>query len=149
MVSVLNWFDNNIIMKILVNQIETKTSLLVISNKNALISGIIRQMIKQNDKECEFLHTRGIHWHSVLWASRVFWFLSGNQHPPQGRINCSFLNEVHEFIPIFSGFPVVQSLGFSVVFCLSFCSFSSGHCIVYPSNYGFSVLLWYLHTFLW
>ena len=48
-------------MKILVNQIETKISLLVISNKYAHISGIIRPMIKQNDKECEFLHTRGIH----------------------------------------------------------------------------------------
>ena len=41
---------------------------------------------------------------------------------------------------------VFQSLVFCVVFgdhCLSFCPFSSGHCIVCPSIYGFWLPLWY------
>ena len=34
--------------------------------------------------------------------------------------------------------------------CLSFCSFSFGHCVVCPSSiYGFWLTLWYLQTLLW
>ena len=49
--------------------------------------------------------------------------------------------------PVFSGVFVARSLLFSVVLCRSlyFCSFSFGHCIVYPSEiYGFWLPLWYL-----
>jgi hypothetical protein len=46
-----------------------------------------------------------------------------------------------EFIPVFSGVCVTQSLVLYVCFldrCLSFCAFSFGHCAVYSSlNYGF------------
>ena len=33
--------------------------------------------------------------------------------------------------------------------CLSFCTFSFGHCVVCSSIYGFSLLLWYLQTLLY
>jgi hypothetical protein len=46
-----------------------------------------------------------------------------------------------EFIPGLSGVRVTRSLVLYVCFvdrCLSFCTFSFGHCVVYPSlSYGF------------
>ena len=54
--------------------------------------------------------------------------------------------------PVFSGVRVTRSLVFSVCFvdrCLSFCTFSLGHCVVYSSSiYGFWFPLWYLQTLL-
>jgi hypothetical protein len=50
---------------------------------------------------------------------------------------------------IFSGVRVTQSLVLCVCFvdrCLSFCSFSLGHCVVCSSMYGFWLPLWYLQT---
>jgi len=53
---------------------------------------------------------------------------------------------------IFSGVRVTRSLLLYVCFvdrCLSFCSFSFGHCVVYSSSiYGFWLPLWYLQTLL-
>jgi hypothetical protein len=55
-----------------------------------------------------------------------------------------------EFIPCFSGVRVTRSLILCVCFvdsCLSFCTFSFGHCVVcFSSIYGFWLPLWYLQT---
>jgi hypothetical protein len=56
--------------------------------------------------------------------------------------------------PRFSGVPVTRSLVLYVCFldrCLSFCTFSFGHCVVCSSSiYGFWLLLCYLQTlFAW
>jgi hypothetical protein len=53
--------------------------------------------------------------------------------------------------PGFSGVRVTRSLVLCVCFvdrCLSFCTFSFGHCVVCSSSiYGFWLPLWYLQTF--
>ena len=55
--------------------------------------------------------------------------------------------------PVFNGVRVTRSLVLCVCFvdrCLSFCTFSFGHCIVYPSSiYGLWLPLWYLQNLLW
>jgi hypothetical protein len=56
--------------------------------------------------------------------------------------------------PVFSGVRVTWSLVVYVCFvdrCLSFCTFSFGHCVVCSSSiYEFWLLLWYLQTlFAW
>jgi hypothetical protein len=52
-----------------------------------------------------------------------------------------------------SGVRVTRSLVLYVCFvdrCLSFCTFSFGHCVVCSSSiYGFWLPLWYLQTLLW
>ena len=52
--------------------------------------------------------------------------------------------------PVFSGVRVTRSLDLCVSFvdrCLSFCTFSFGHCVVCSSSiYGFVLPLWYLQT---
>jgi hypothetical protein len=54
--------------------------------------------------------------------------------------------------PVFSGVRVTRSLVLYVCFvdrCLSFCTFSFGHCVVCSSSiYGFWFPLWYLQTLL-
>jgi hypothetical protein len=54
--------------------------------------------------------------------------------------------------PVVSGVRVTRSLVLSVCFvdrCLSFCTFSFGHCVVCSSSiYGFWLPLWYLQTLL-
>ena len=53
--------------------------------------------------------------------------------------------------PGFSGVRVTRSLVLYVCFvdrCLSFCTFSFGHCVLCSSIYGFWLLLWYLQTLL-
>ena len=54
--------------------------------------------------------------------------------------------------PVFSGVHVTRSLVLYVCFvdrCLSFCTFSFGHCVVCSSSiYGFWLPLWYLQTLL-
>jgi len=54
--------------------------------------------------------------------------------------------------PVFSGVSVTRSLVLCICFvdcCLSFCTFSFGHCVVCPSSmYGFWLPLWYLQTLL-
>ena len=54
--------------------------------------------------------------------------------------------------PVFSGVRVTRSLVLCVCFvdrCLSFCTFSFGHCVVcYASIYRFWLPLWYLQTLL-
>ena len=52
---------------------------------------------------------------------------------------------------IFSGVHVTRSLFLCICFvdhCLSFCTFSFGHCVVCSSIYGFWLPLWYLQTLL-
>ena len=55
-----------------------------------------------------------------------------------------------EFTPGFRGVRVARSLIVYVCFvdrCLSFCTFSFGHCVVCSSSiYGFWLPLWYLQT---
>jgi hypothetical protein len=52
--------------------------------------------------------------------------------------------------PVFSGVRVTRSLDLCACFvdrCLSFCTFSFGHCVVCSSSiYGFWLPLWYLQT---
>ena len=53
--------------------------------------------------------------------------------------------------PIFSGVRVTRSLVLYVCFvdhCLSFCTFSFGHCVVCSSVYGIWFPLWYFQTLL-
>ena len=54
--------------------------------------------------------------------------------------------------PVFSWVRVTRSCVLYVCFvdrCLSFCTFSFGHCVVYSSSiYGFWLPLWYLQTLL-
>jgi hypothetical protein len=54
--------------------------------------------------------------------------------------------------PVFTGVRVTRSLVLYVCFldrCLSFCTFSFGHCVVCSSSiYGFWLPLWYLQTLL-
>ena len=54
--------------------------------------------------------------------------------------------------PVFSGVRVTRSLVLYACFvdhCLSFCTFSFGHCVVCSSSiYGFWLPLWYLQTLL-
>jgi hypothetical protein len=54
--------------------------------------------------------------------------------------------------PVFSGVRVTWSLVLCVWFvdrCLSFCTFSFSHCVVYSSSiYGFWLSRWYLQTLL-
>ena len=54
--------------------------------------------------------------------------------------------------PVFSGVRVTRSLVLYVCFvdrCLSFCTFSFGHCVVCSSSiYGFWLPLWYLQNLL-
>ena len=54
--------------------------------------------------------------------------------------------------PVFSGVHVTRSLVLYVCFvdrCLSFCTFSFGHCVVCSSSiYGFWLPLWYLQTLI-
>jgi len=54
--------------------------------------------------------------------------------------------------PVFSGVRVTRSLVLCVRFvdrCLSFCTFSFGHCVVCSSSiYGLWLLFWYLQTLL-
>ena len=54
--------------------------------------------------------------------------------------------------PVFSGVRVARSLVLCACFvdhCLSFCTFSFGHCVVCSSSiYGFWLPLWYLQTLL-
>jgi len=54
--------------------------------------------------------------------------------------------------PVFSGVHVTRSLVLYVSFvdsCLSFCTFSFGHCVVCSSSiYGFWLPPWYLQTIL-
>ena len=54
---------------------------------------------------------------------------------------------------VFSGVRVTRSLVLYVCFvdrCLSFCTFSFGHCVVCSSSiYGFWLPLWCLQTLIW
>ena len=54
--------------------------------------------------------------------------------------------------PVFSGIRVTRYLVWCVCLvdhCLSFCTFSFGHCVVCSSSiYGFWLPLWYLYTLL-
>jgi hypothetical protein len=61
----------------------------------------------------------------------------------------AYPSEAPEFTPVFSGVRVTRSLVLYVCFvdrCLSFCTFSFGHCVVCSSIYGFWLPLWYLQT---
>jgi hypothetical protein len=53
---------------------------------------------------------------------------------------------------VFSGVRVTRSLVLCVCFverCLSFCTFSFGHCVVcFSSTYGLFLPLWYLQSLL-
>ena len=69
-----------------------------------------------------------------------------------GRILILSLPEHLSSPPVFSGVHVTRSLVLYVCFvdrCLSFCTFSFGHCVVCSSlMYGFWIPLWYLKTHL-
>ena len=53
--------------------------------------------------------------------------------------------------PVNSAVRVTRSLALCICFidrCLSFCTFSFGHCVVCSSIYGLITSLWYLQTLL-
>jgi hypothetical protein len=81
----------------------------------------------------------------TLWYMKIsiFFFL------PMYLRELVFVHFVY-FTPDFSGVCVTRSLVLCVCFvdrCLSFCSFSFGHCVVCPSSiYRFWLPLWYLQT---
>jgi hypothetical protein len=50
----------------------------------------------------------------------------------------------HQFLVGFILLDLLFSVLFFVDFCLSFCSFSFGHCVICPSIYGFWLPIWYL-----
>ena len=62
----------------------------------------------------------------------------------------AFPSGIPEFITVFFGVCVTQSLVLCACFvdrCLSFCTFTFGHCVVCSSSmYGFRLSLWYLST---
>jgi hypothetical protein len=62
----------------------------------------------------------------------------------------AFPSGIPEFTTVFFGVCVTQSLVLCACFvdrCLSFCTFSFGHCVVCSSSmYGFWLSLWYLST---
>ena len=64
----------------------------------------------------------------------------------------AYISGAPEFTPVLVGFRVTRSLVLCVCFvdrCLSFCTFSFGHCVVCSSsNYRFWLPLWYLQTLL-
>jgi len=64
----------------------------------------------------------------------------------------AYHSKAPEFIPVFSGVRVTQSLVLCVCFvdrCLSLCPFSFGHCVICLSSiYRFRLPLWYLQTLL-
>jgi hypothetical protein len=71
----------------------------------------------------------------------------------QLRVNSLLTLPVHlSSPPVFSGVHGTRSLVLYVCFvdrCLSFCTFSFGHCVVCSSSiYGFWLPLWYLQTLL-
>ena len=54
-----------------------------------------------------------------------------------------------EFTPGFKWGSCYSIFNFMCMFCLSSCSFSFGHCVVYSSSiYGFLLRLWYLQALL-
>jgi hypothetical protein len=67
-------------------------------------------------------------------------------------LKCSRNYSLFRSPPIFSGVRVTRSLVLYVCFvdrCVSFCTFSFGHCVVCSSSiYGFWLPLWYLQTLL-
>jgi hypothetical protein len=71
---------------------------------------------------------------------------------PQVELELLTLPEHIGSLPVFSGVRVTRSLVLYVCFvdhCLSFCTFSFGHCVVCSSSiYGFWLLLWYLKNLL-
>ena len=68
------------------------------------------------------------------------------------NFNLFYADEHLSSTPVFSGVRVSQYLVLYVCFvdrCLSFCTFSFGHCVVCSSSiYGFWFPLWYLQTLL-
>ena len=81
-----------------------------------------------------------------IWCGLIFMYFA---HIRKNRTG-ALVEQEPEFTPNFSGVSVTHSLVLCVCFadrCLSFCSFSFGHCVVCPSSiYGFWLPLWYLQT---
>ena len=68
------------------------------------------------------------------------------------QLGTAYPSGAPEFISVFSGVRVTQSLVLYVCFvnrCLSFCSFSFGHCVGCSSSiYRFWLRFWYLQALL-
>ena len=85
------------------------------------------------------------------------WFIIGfvtrlTRRVPLVELELLTLLEHLGSLPVYSGVRVTRSLVLYVCFvdhCLSFCTFSFGHCVVCSSSiYGFWLLLWYLKNLL-
>ena len=66
---------------------------------------------------------------------------------PTSGAGIAYPSGAPEFTPGFSGVRGTLSLVLYVCFvdhCLSFCTFSFGHCVVCSSIYGLCLALWYL-----
>jgi hypothetical protein len=79
----------------------------------------------------------------------IIWFIASIKrrlaHVEQGLLT---FPEHTSLPPVLSGVRVARSLIFCVDHCLSVCSYSFDHCIVYPSMYCFWLSLWYLNNFI-
>jgi len=96
----------------------------------------------------------------VVNTSRPFprsWLITGfitrwTRRVPLVEQELLTLPEHMSSLPVFSGVRVIWSLVLYICFadrCLSFCTFSFGHCVVCSSSvYEFWLPLWYLQTLL-
>ena len=84
-----------------------------------------------------------------------FWIITGfvtrlTRRVPLVELELLLFPEHLSSSPVFSGVGVTPYLVLCVFFvdrCLSFCTFSFGHCVVCSSSiYGFWLLLWYLRA---
>jgi hypothetical protein len=85
-------------------------------------------------------------WHITGFVTRLTWRVSLVEQ------ELLTLPEHMSSPPVFSGVRVTRSLVLYVCFvdrCLSFCTFSFGHCVICSSSiYGFWLPLWYFKTLL-
>ena len=90
--------------------------------------------------------------HVGQYAASSDTILKGNHQEPVVKQELLTLPEHLNSPPVFSGVRVTRSLVLCVCFvdrCLSFFTFSFGHCVVCSSSiYSFWLPLWYLQTLL-
>ena len=88
----------------------------------------------------------------TIYLPRVRFYILQQHDGATSGAGTTYPSGAPEFTPVFSGVRVTRFLILCVWFvdrCLSFCTFSSGHCVVCSSSiYGFWLPLWYYQTLL-
>jgi len=89
---------------------------------------------------------------SITAVKDVIVYISRHSWTPTCQTwNACYTKIYRTWVTHFSGVRVTRSLVLCVCFvdrCVSFCTFSFGHCVVCSSIYGFWLPLWYLQTLL-